>query len=983
MRHEVVKDGEPVGLLALPHIDPTRGRRRLDVAYGMTLAEMAVVALPEVQLDRVRVSIGEHVIDRKVWHRVRPHHGATVIIRAVPGDDTLRSVLSVAVLVAAVALGQFYAPAIAGAIVPAGFTATASTLSLVGSLATAGIAIAGSLLLNALVPVRGLSSNEKDTDVYAVSGLQNSSDPGGVIRDILGKHRYAPVYAAPPYTQVVGDDQFVVAAFLFGYGPIKLTNHRLGDTPAENYSDIQMQVREGYPDDDPLTLYPQQVIEDQLSVQLTAGNSATRWTARDVTECEVDITFVQGLLRYDDKGRVQDTSCNIQIFARKLGDADFVLVKDLDFVGHWQKIVRRSYRWTLPERGQYEVKVNRNSADATDTKTIDRSDWSAIRSFRPESPFNFSSAPLAMVAIRIRASNQLNGVLNNYNADASRICKDWDAATQTWIVRETNNPASLFRYVLQGPANAYPKTDDEIDIAKLQDWHEFCTSKGLAYNRVHDFPATRLDTLRDVAAAGRATERDDGVTWSVTIDRPQTTYVSAISPRNSWDFQGSTPQVKFPDGHRVQFFDAANAYQQAERVIPFPGVDPDSVEITEDLSFPGVTDAAQIWKEARRRQYELIYRPHTYKVTQDIESLVLARGDLAALNHDVLDRDQVSARVRSVSGQIVSLDTSMTMEIGRTYAVVLRLPEGTSIRRAVATVAGETSELTVIGDLDGVAAGCLALFGTAIRGPVTDVIVKNIERGDNLTATLTLIDAAPGIDDLIDAEVPPAWDGRIGETVDVSALIPAVPIISSVNWSGGVLSIALEPGSGSAMLPATFVISHRLHGGGSFSTITIEAGQRIAQISGYLSTDSVDVKARSVSSYGVASADTIVIVGDGSLTFTSGPATLSSGTAYLGESASSTTESTVEITIPAACTIDKLAAAATVPPGASETFTYTLRKNGSDTALTCTISGVSDTTSSDISHSVSFASGDKATVKVVVSGSAYSARHDAQVRITT
>lgn len=988
MHHEVINS--TVDLLTLPHIDPARGRRRMKVVYGMTVADMVVVAaLPHIKLqDHVRVTIGEHVIDPRVWHHVRPHHGATVIIRAVQGDDSLRNILSVAVLVAAVALGQFYAPAIAGGLLPGSLTgfgavaATSSTLSLVGSLATAGFALAGSLLLNALIPVRGLTSNEKDSDIYAITGLQNSSDPGGVIRSILGKHRYAPIYAAPSYTQIVGDDQYVVAAFLFGHGPLNLTNHRLGDTPTSNYSDIQMEVREGYPEDTPLTLYPQQVIEDQISVQLTAGNPATRFTARDVTECEVEIAFVQGLIKYDDKGKVRDTSCDIQIFARKVGDADFILVADLDIVGHWQRIVRRSYRWVLPVRGQYEIKVNRNSADSTDTKTIDRSDWSAIRSFRPESPFNYPG-PLSMVAIRIRASNQLSGVVNNYNADASLLCKDWDVATQTWVVRETSNPASLFRHVLQGPANAYPKTDDEIDLAKLQEWHEFCESKGLTYNRVHDFPATRLDVLKDIAASGRATPHDDGVKWSVTIDRPQTTYVSAISPRNSWDFQGTTPQVLFPDGHRIQFIDAANGYQQTERVVPFPGVNPDDVRVTEDLSFPGVTDADQIWKDARRRQYELIYRPHTYTVKQDIESLVLARGDLAALNHDVLDRDHVSARLRSVSGQTVVLDTAMTMETGRGYSISIRLADGTSMRRSVVTVAGEHSDLTVIGDLSGVAVGDLALFGTSIRGPVMDVIVKNIERGENLTATLTLIDASPEIDDLVDAEVPPSWDGRFGETVDISTAIPAVPIVSSVSWTDGILSIAVQPGVGSVALPATYVVSHRLHGGGSFTTVTIDAGQGIAQISGYLSTDNVDVKARAVSLYGVASADTTVVVGDGSLSFTSWPASLDPGTFYLGETASSTTESTVQITIPSTCTIDQLQVASSVPPGTGETFTYTLRKNGSDTAVTCTTSGATDTSTSDMSHSVSFSSGDKASIKVVVSAAAFAASHQAQVRVET
>ncbi len=37
---------------------------------------------------------------------------------------------------------------------------------------------------------------------------------------VLGFHRYAPVYAALPFTEAVGDDRFVTAAFCFGYGPL-------------------------------------------------------------------------------------------------------------------------------------------------------------------------------------------------------------------------------------------------------------------------------------------------------------------------------------------------------------------------------------------------------------------------------------------------------------------------------------------------------------------------------------------------------------------------------------------------------------------------------------------------------------------------------------------------------------------------------------------------------------------------------------------
>lgn len=988
MRHE--KFDQAVGrLIVLPHIDHMRGRSEMTVAADTTVAEMVALALPglpQSALDRIRVTIGEHVIAREAWRHVRPRPGSAAIIRMVPGDDNLRSVLSVAVLVAAVALGQFYAPTLAGALLPASFTgygaaaATASTLSLVGSLATAGFAVAGSLLVNALIPVRGLGDNDKGTDIYAITGLQNSNNPGGVIPSILGTHRYAPVYAAPPYTQIIGNDQYVIAAFLFGHGPLNFTNHRLGDTPIDQFSDIEMQVNEGDDDDTPLTLYPQQVVEDQLSVQLLYGEMQTRLTARDVTDVEVDITFVQGLVKYDDKGKRKSTSCSIEVYYRKLGDTGSrTLVTILSYTGNKQDIIRRNLRFALPERGIYEITLNRATPNSSDPKTVDRSDWSAIRSFRPESPFNFTASPLAKVALRIRASNQLNGVVNNYSAIGSLLCKDWDSDTQTWVVRETNNPASLFRHVLQGPGNAYPKTDAQIDLASLQDWHEFCEAKGLTYNRVHDYNATRLDVLADIAAAGRATPHDDGVKWGVTIDRPQDTYVSAITPRNSWNFQGSTPQVVFPDGHRVQFIDATNDWQQMERIVPFPGIDADTVQVTEDLPLPGVTDPDQIWKAARRRQYELIHRPHTYSVSQDIESLVLARGNLAPLNHDVLDRDHVSARIKAVAGRTVTLDTPVTMQAGRSYACVIRGSDGESIRRTVVTVDGETSNLALIGDLPGVDVGDLVSFGASIKGPVIDVIVKSVERGDNLTANLTLVDAAPIIDDLVDAEVPPAWDGRVGDVVDTSDLVPAVPIIGDISTEDdGTILVQVSPGTDSVAVPSSYVVSHRLLGGSSYTTVTILAGEGFAIVSGYLETDTVDIKAHAVSANGQVSADTAVANRYGQFAFTSTD-NVAAGTVYMGASAAHAAEADAQLTLSVSGTISNLVVTPEIAPSGSETFTYTLRKNGSDTSLTCTVTGDA-ASATDIAHSVSVVSTDKIDVKLVVSSSAAVTSHDAVVR---
>ncbi len=90
--------------------------------------------------------------------------------------------------------------------------------------------------------------------------------------------------------------------------------------------------------------------------------------------------------------------------------------------------------------------------------------------------------------------------------------------------------------------------------------------------------------------------------------------------------------------------------------MPFPGFEGDP-KVVEKLDFPASTNPTMVWKETRRRQYELIYRPDTYTANQDFEALVVTRGDRVQLSHDVLDRTMVSARVRG-SPAISSTSTS-------------------------------------------------------------------------------------------------------------------------------------------------------------------------------------------------------------------------------------------------------------------------------------------------------------------------------------
>lgn len=95
-----------------------------------------------------------------------------------------------------------------------------------------------------------------------------------------------------------------------------------------------------------------------------------------------------------------------------------------------------------------------------------------------------------------------------------------------------------------------------------------------------------------------------------------------------------------------------------------------------------------------------------------------------------------------------------------------------------------------------------------------------------------------------------------------------------------------------------------------------------------------------------------------------------SGTSYnefFGGQAWNTTESVVQAIMPEAGNLRNLAVMVGTAPGAGTSWAFTLRVNGVDTALTCTVSNTS-TTASDQSHTVAVNAGDLLTLSCAATG---------------
>ncbi|TKD17964.1 phage tail protein, partial [Rhodobacter capsulatus] len=548
-----------IHVLAAPQFDPGRGRITLDVPHGLTVTEIVTRALPaatEADLARARVALvterGTQIVPRELWALARPRQGVRVVIRITPGKGALRSILSIIVSVAAVVLAPYVA----------GFLGVTSQIGL--GFITAGLTIVGQLLINALIPPIKPDSDAKDT--YSITGWRNRLEPGAAVPVVLGTMRYAPPFAATPYTEIVGDQQFVRAVFGLGEGQVSIDDMRLGETSLSEYDEVETEIRYGVAGELPLSLYPRQVVEEQIGVELTRpyprddagaitqvpeeyearrrvsdGDGGWTWetytatrmvnapteptpvvrtTGPDAAGASIILAWTGGLFRYDDDGKRQPHGVSIRIEQRLIEAEEWQLVTQLDIVTTKAESFFRQHSWSFPNRGRWQVRLTMLQDEATDSKISQRTTWAALQTIRPEYPLAYPR-PLALVALRIKATHQISGSIDNFNCLVSRICRDWDAASGVWVRRVSENPASAYLEVLSHPSNPKSVSDSGLDLDLLADWAEWCAAEGLTYNAILEDQGTTLrDVLTEIAAAGRATPRHDGIRWGVVIDRP-------------------------------------------------------------------------------------------------------------------------------------------------------------------------------------------------------------------------------------------------------------------------------------------------------------------------------------------------------------------------------------------------------------------------------------------------------------------------------
>lgn len=245
---------------------------------GETLDQMRrrMRGLPEGFAEHGVICLNGHPAPRALWGVMTPKAPAVTEVtfhcppRGGGGDSGKMIVSMVAAIALTIVSGGIASGAILGGLTGATAAGGATLLS---TALGAGVALAGSLLISALVPpptvpmAQQAPDQKTGRDPGAASAQGNLLEPNGAIPRVIGERKVFPPLAAEPLTYFDGPDEVVQAAYVLA-GPHRLRNVRVGAADITSMRDVDHAVHEGWPGGSKPRIATRQSRTDMLQAEL-------------------------------------------------------------------------------------------------------------------------------------------------------------------------------------------------------------------------------------------------------------------------------------------------------------------------------------------------------------------------------------------------------------------------------------------------------------------------------------------------------------------------------------------------------------------------------------------------------------------------------------------------------------------------------------------------------------------------------------------
>jgi len=645
------------------------------------------------------------------------------------------------------------------------------------------LALGGTVLMNISIPK--LKDREKPEHDPSIRGGRNQPRPHGRIPVLFGRHLIFPDTAANPYTQIIDGKQYYTQLFCGGYKDyvIDFNSFRLGDTPLIDLSQTK-KIESILAGNDPVIrleimqngersgIYPSCVHEDALNsplVNKTDENLSGEFirTTPDKTDAiNVDIFFFNGIGKYNKNGDLVKTTVHVQAEYKKENEPDSAY-KLLGYFnnGSANTITAaelKTKRFQITKSGltpgRYTVRLTRVTEDSKDSNIIDQVHAGSIRSIKSVRPIRHErQKDLTVIAMRVMATGRLNGVVDRLNYVAVSkvpVYAGNGTGENYWLSSaQTRNPAAMLLYALKGRASQQPVDSEDIDWSSLEVFYSWCEEHNYTCNAYLSEAVTISEIMKMIGSTARADvlriDSRIGVVQDIERDSP----VQLFTPKNTTAYSVTMFNADVPDSISIRYVDEDAGYAQNELSI-FNTSDGNKIKESDSvqkLDLWGVTNSVQARRLGMYNYACIKNRPFVHTIEVDIEYLLCNKGDWIQYAGDIALTGSVQGRIIEPllsEGRCIGIriDEPVDMEPGKQYSVRLRKQNGAILLKEIVLVNKPNdvyfAEPFETGNTPN--AGDVYAFG--IRGQeVLDLVITDIQPGQNLCAVLTCAEYSPAI----------------------------------------------------------------------------------------------------------------------------------------------------------------------------------------------------------------------------------------------
>ena len=368
-----------------------------------------------------------------------------------------------------------------------------------------------------------------------------------------------------------------------------------------------------------------------------------------------------------------------------------------------------------------------------------------------EHPVADGQGKFCLIAIKA-----LNRNIQRVSVIAAGRVGTWNGSNWSTI-DNTHNPAAHYRNVLLGAQNHDPLDATLVDDAGLASWYAENASHDWRCDAIIDDMRTS-DVLDLLASCGYARPyQSDQYGVIVDDDRSLNSPIQVFSRINTSNMKFEKAFAKVPAGIIINYRDINSDYEQAQEIVLQTDPSVGTTGLYETISYDGLVDAAHIAARGKFDLDQANLRSTFYSFDCDIESIICRRGDLVAIQHDILETRAGDAHIKTVltSGPNITglvLDSEipvLTVSVG----VAIRHTDGSITTHQIVSVLMNTATITfttpfanpgtIVGyDTTSDEYGCLVVSGD-LATVYKRMLVHTITATKDLKASITLVDEAP------------------------------------------------------------------------------------------------------------------------------------------------------------------------------------------------------------------------------------------------